>query len=62
MIMMMDRTAGKAAKEAFSGSVISCLLGYEIMGPFVVRISGKIKRTPEGVLLSTHCGVTEVTI
>ena len=59
---MMDRTAGKAAKETFSGSVISCLLGYEIMGPFVVCISGKIKRTPEGVLLSTHCGVTEVTI
>ena len=60
--MMIDRTAGKAAKEAFSGSVISCLLGYEIMGPFVVCISGQIKRTPEGALLSTHCGVTEVTI
>lgn len=60
--MMMDRTAGKAAEEAFSGSVISCLLGYEVIEPFVVRISGQIKRTPEGALLSTHCGVTEVTI
>lgn len=60
--MMMDRTAGKAAKEAFSGSVISCLLGYEIMGPFIVAQPGQIKRTPEGALLSTHCGVTEVTI
>lgn len=60
--MMMDRKSRKAAEEAFSGSVISCLLGYEIMEPFVVRISGQIKRTPEGALLSTHCGVTEVTI
>lgn len=41
MIMMMDRTAGKAAKEAFLGSVISCLLGYEKWGLLLCVYPGK---------------------
>lgn len=61
MIIMMARKAERKQTRFFR-FCYSCLLRYEITGPFIVAQIGQIKRTPEGALLSTHCGVTEVTI
>lgn len=61
MIIMMARKAERKQRRFFR-FCYSYLLRYEITGPFIVAQIGQIKRTPEGALLSTHCGVTEVTI
>lgn len=63
MTVMVDKKAGKTAEIDFQAVPSSVSRGAgDSTAFFMKRNAGKIKRTPEGVLLSTHCGVTEVTI